>query len=67
MLVEVARSHHDPRPVPVTLVASAVERTIRDSDTACRLNGDRVGLVLEDTAENGAVAVLDRFASNWRH
>jgi len=60
VLVEVARSHHDQRAVPVTLVASAVERTIRDSDTACRLSGDRIGLVLEDTAEDGAVVLLDR-------
>lgn len=60
VLIEVARSLHDQRAVPVTLVAGAVERTIRDSDTACRLTGDRIGLVLEDTAEDGAVVLLDR-------
>jgi GGDEF domain-containing protein len=63
VLVEVARSHTDPRAVPLALAAVAVERTIRASDTACRLAGDRIGLVLEDTAEDGAVALLDRLRS----
>ena len=59
VLVEVARSHHDPRPVPVTLAAvrGADDPRLRYGVPA---HGDRVGLVLEDTAEDGAVALLDR-------
>ena len=42
------------------LVAQAMHDTVRDSDTACRLDGGRFGLLLEDTPEDGAVWTLQR-------
>lgn len=41
-------------------VARVFATTLRECDTACVLDGDEIGLVLEDTPENGAVWVVER-------
>ena len=43
-----------------TLVSEHVTATLREADTACHLDRDRFGLVLEDTPENGAVWTVER-------
>jgi diguanylate cyclase (GGDEF)-like protein len=60
VLLEVAdRKGH---PAEVTIVAEHLHSTLRQADTACRLEGEcRFGLVLEDTPENGAVWTVERF------
>jgi len=41
-------------------VAELFANTLRECDTACILNDREIGLVLEDTPENGAVWVVER-------
>jgi len=43
-----------------TIVGACVKTTLRDADTACRLDDGRFALVLEDTPENGAVWTVER-------
>ena len=43
-----------------TIVGACVKSTLRDADTACRLDDGRFALVLEDTPENGAVWTVER-------
>ena len=42
------------------MVAAAIRETLRESDTATRLNDGRYGIVLEDTPENGAIWTIER-------
>jgi two-component system cell cycle response regulator len=42
------------------VVSGHVKATLREADTACHLEGNRFGLVLEDTPENGAVWTVER-------
>ncbi len=49
-----------PEPAVDHDVADALVQTLRDSDIACRLDGDLVALILEDTPENGAVWTVER-------
>lgn len=44
----------------VPAVGYALLDTLRDSDTACRLDDGRFALLLEDTPEDGAVWTLQR-------
>jgi PleD family two-component response regulator len=41
-------------------VAFALLDTLRESDTACRLDDVRMAMILEDTPENGAVWTMER-------
>lgn len=41
-------------------VADCLIETLRDSDIACRLDNGLIGLILEDTPENGAVWTVER-------
>lgn len=41
-------------------IADCLVETLRDSDIACRLDVERVALILEDTPENGAVWTVER-------
>jgi GGDEF domain-containing protein len=41
-------------------VAAGIKVTLRDADTACRLDDGRFALILEDTPENGAVWTVER-------
>ena len=49
------RSPADPR-----IIAGCLMETLREADTACRLDDGRFALVLEDTPENGAVWTVER-------
>ena len=42
------------------IVANAITSTLRDSDTACRLDNGQFGFILEDTPEEGAVLTVER-------
>lgn len=44
--------------------AQAIQETIRDADTACRLASGEFALVLEDTPETGAVWTVERIRRN---
>lgn len=48
------------RPEIARQVAFAMLDTLRESDTACRLDDGSFALVLEDTPENGAVWTMER-------
>jgi len=49
-----------PQPVDPARVAQCIKATIREADTACRLLDGGFALVLEDTAENGAIWTVER-------
>jgi len=40
--------------------AAVVLRCIRDSDTACQIDDDTIGLILEETPEDGALWTAER-------
>lgn len=44
-------------------LAYGLLRTLRESDLACRLEQGRFGLLLDETAAEGAVLTVDRFRS----
>jgi len=46
--------------VPLKRAVEAVLATVRESDTACRLEDGTFALILEDTPENGAVWTVER-------
>jgi GGDEF domain-containing protein len=62
VLVQVAEGVREGAPSPVApdRVAEGVRATLRDADTACRLDDGRFALILEDTPENGAVWTVER-------
>jgi len=62
VLVQVSEGVREGAPSPVApdLVAEGVRATLRDADTACRLDDGRFALILEDTPENGAVWTVER-------
>jgi GGDEF domain-containing protein len=61
VLLEVREGSSDaPEPTDPLILASIVRRTLRDADTACRLDDGRLGLVLEDTPEDGAIWAVER-------
>ena len=66
VVLEVVEGIHDgrPRPADPPTIAAAIEKTLREADTACRLNDGRFGLVLEDTPETGAVWTVERLRRN---
>jgi GGDEF domain-containing protein len=49
-----------PRPANPKVVAECITTTIREADTACRLLDGGYALLLEDTAENGAIWTVER-------
>src|SRR4051794_26908734 len=62
VLVQVAQGVREGAASPVSpmVVADGVRATLRDADTACRLDDGRFALILEDTPENGAVWTVER-------
>jgi GGDEF domain-containing protein len=44
----------------VEVLAHAILVTVRECDTACRMDDGRFAMLLEDTPENGAVWVVER-------
>jgi two-component system cell cycle response regulator len=65
VMVEVVRGLASGRPTPSEpkVVADAVRATLREADTASRMNDGRYALVLEDTPENGAIWTVERLRS----
>lgn len=51
-------------PADADLVTTALRRTLREADTACRLDDGRFALVLEDTPENGAIWTVERIRTH---
>ena len=49
-----------PEATDATVVAEAITATLRESDTACRLEKGEFALLLEDTPENGAIWTVER-------
>jgi GGDEF domain-containing protein len=49
-----------PQSAQPVLVSRSISEALRDADTACRLLDGRFALVLEDTAENGAIWAVER-------
>jgi GGDEF domain-containing protein len=49
-----------PSPSEPGVITEGVRATLRDADTACRLDDGRFALILEDTPENGAVWTVER-------
>ena len=66
VVLEVVEGIHDaaPRAADAATIAAAIEKTLREADTACRLGDGRFGLVLEDTPETGAVWTVERLRRN---
>jgi len=62
VVLQVARGVREGAPAPTepTVVTRGVRTTLRDADTACRLDDGRFALILEDTPENGAVWTVER-------
>lgn len=62
VLMQVAHGVREGTPTPAApeMVAEGVRATLRDADTACRLDDGRFALILEDTPENGAVWTVER-------
>lgn len=54
----------DSIPASPERVADAIRSTIRDADTACRLDDGTFSVILEDTPENGAVWTVERIRRN---
>lgn len=62
VILDVVQGLESGRPVPADpkLVAESISATVRDADTACRMDDGRFALVLEDTPENGAIWTVER-------
>lgn len=50
----------EPAAVDPFTVTEALAETLRDADTACRLDDGRFAVILEDTPENGAIWTIER-------
>lgn len=66
VLLDVVRGLASAETVPADadLVTTALRRTLREADTACRLDDGRFALVLEDTPENGAIWTVERIRTH---
>ncbi|MCB1016976.1 MAG: diguanylate cyclase [Acidimicrobiales bacterium] len=62
VILDVVQGLESGRPVPADpkVVAESIAATVRDADTACRMDDGRFALVLEDTPENGAIWTVER-------
>jgi two-component system cell cycle response regulator len=61
-LIDVVRGlpANDPVPVDAGFVAETLKTTLREADTACRLENGYFAILLEDTPENGAIWTIER-------
>ena len=51
---------NQPTPTRADIVTEAIQATLREADTACRLRNGDFALLLEDTPENGAIWTVER-------
>jgi diguanylate cyclase (GGDEF)-like protein len=58
-VVDDRKADNWPNAEPV-VVADALRATLRESDTLTHLQDGRFGVVLEDTAESGAISTMER-------
>lgn len=58
-VVDSRKADNRPNAEPV-VVADALRAALRESDTLTHLQGGRFGVVLEDTAESGAISTMER-------
>jgi diguanylate cyclase (GGDEF)-like protein len=58
MLVEIDNEHQSP--LSFVEQAEVVCETLREADTSCRIGATRLGLILEETTEFGAVFAIER-------
>jgi diguanylate cyclase (GGDEF)-like protein len=64
-LIELVQGDSDSHvPVVAASAAESIRETIRDADTACRLDDGTFAIILEDTPENGAVWTVERVRRN---
>jgi two-component system cell cycle response regulator len=65
VLLDVVREvgSSDQRPGVPTSVSRSIRETLREADTASRLDDGRYALVLEDTPESGAIWTVERLRS----
>jgi diguanylate cyclase (GGDEF)-like protein len=64
-LIELVQGDSDSQvPVVAASAAESIRETIRDADTACRLDDGTFAIILEDTPENGAVWTVERVRRN---
>jgi GGDEF domain-containing protein len=61
-MLQVVERREDEKPAPAdpALVAKALRKTLRESDSATRLSDGRFGVVLDDTPESGAIWAIER-------
>lgn len=50
----------EPVAIDPFVVTESLAETLRDADTACRLDDGRFAVILEDTPENGAIWTIER-------
>ncbi len=62
VLLEVVHGlpHSEPVDADASAVAESIRVTLREADTACRLQSGYFALLLEDTPENGAIWTVER-------
>jgi len=62
VILEVIEGLRSDAPIEASpgMVAEVVNATLREADTASRVQGGRFALVLEDTSENGAIWTVER-------
>ncbi len=62
VLLEVVQGlpHGEPVDAEASAVAESIRVTLREADTACRLQNGYFALLLEDTPENGAIWTVER-------
>jgi diguanylate cyclase (GGDEF)-like protein len=70
VLLQVERDTTDPaaprsRDAVMRSFAAVLSSTLREADTACRLEGDRFALILEDTPEGGGVWAAERIRAGF--
>lgn len=69
VLLQVERDPSGPggvnRDAVMRAFAAVLSSTLREADTACRLEGDRFALILEDTPEGGGVWAAERIRAGF--
>jgi PleD family two-component response regulator len=65
-MVPATSAGREMQPEDAPIVARALERTLRDSDLACRLDDGRFVLLLDDTPDTSAVWAMERLRNQMQ-